>query len=157
MKNPPVPDIRELSAKEAEVLLRRNRIGRLAYTYRNKVDIRPLHYAWRRGWLFGRTSPGDKLMKLTHNQWVAFEIDEIDNGLDWKSVIVRGTFYMLKPEGSSHDVRLFRRAVRAIRELAPFAFTDDDPVAFRSEVFGIAIDTVTGRSSSTRARAPKRR
>ena len=81
MKNPPVPDIRDLSAREAEALLRRNRIGRLAYTYRNKVDIRPLHYAWRRGWLFGRTSPGDKLMKLTYNQWVAFEIDEIDNGV----------------------------------------------------------------------------
>lgn len=157
MKNPPVPDIRQLSAKEAEALLRRNRIGRLAYTYRNKVDIRPLHYAWRRGWLFGRTSPGDKLIKLTHNQWVAFEIDEIDNGLDWESVIVRGTFYMLKPEGSVHDVRLYRRAVRAIREVAPFAFTEDDPVAFRTEVFGIAIDTVTGRSSSTRPGASKRR
>jgi nitroimidazol reductase NimA-like FMN-containing flavoprotein (pyridoxamine 5'-phosphate oxidase superfamily) len=157
MKNPPVPDIRELSAKEAEALLRRNRIGRLAYTYRNKVDIRPLHYAWRRGWLFGRTSPGDKLMKLTHNQWVAFEIDEIDNGLDWESVIVRGTFYRLKPEGSVHDLRLYRRAVRAIREAAPFALTEADPVAFRSEIFGIAIDNVTGRSSSTRAGPSKRR
>ena len=158
MKGPPVPEFREMSAKEAEALLRRNRIGRLAYSWRRTVDIRPLHYAWRRGWLFGRTSPGDKLVKLTHNRWVAFEVDEISNGLDWQSVIARGTFYRLKPEGSVHDVRLYRRAVRAIREAAPFAFTDDDPVAFRSEIFGISIDELTGRSSSSTklARAKRR-
>ncbi len=143
------PEFSELSKRDIEQMLRRNNVGRLAYSFRDSVDIRPIHYVWRRGWLFGRTSDGDKLLTLRHNQWVAFEVDEISGPLDWKSVVVRGTFYRLSPEGNVHDVRLYRRALRAIREVAPDTFTSNDPVPFRSAIFGIAIDTATGRASST--------
>jgi nitroimidazol reductase NimA-like FMN-containing flavoprotein (pyridoxamine 5'-phosphate oxidase superfamily) len=146
------PEFSELTAKEAEAVLRRNNVGRLAFSFRDSVDIRPVHFVWRKGWLFGRTSPGDKLVTLRHNQWVAFEVDEIEGPFDWRSVVVRGTFYRLSPEGSIYDVRLYRRAVRAIRTVSPRALTRDDPVPFRSAVFGIAIDKATGRSSSTAAR-----
>ena len=143
------PVIQELSRKDVEALLRRNNIGRIAFSFRDSVDIRPIHYCWKKGWLFGRTSPGDKLNTLGHNRWVAFEVDEIEGPLDWSSVIVRGTFYRLTPEGSAYDVRLYNKALRAIREQAPQALTAHDPLAFRSEIFGIAIDSATGRSSST--------
>jgi nitroimidazol reductase NimA-like FMN-containing flavoprotein (pyridoxamine 5'-phosphate oxidase superfamily) len=144
------PEFTELSKREMDAIIRRNNIGRIAFSFRDSVDIRPIHYVWSKGWLFGRTSPGDKLTTLRRNRWVAFEIDETSGPFDWKSVVVRGTFYVLEPEGSEHDIRLYRRAVRAIRRLAPRALTDDDPVAFRSVVFGITIDSVTGRSSTTR-------
>ena len=145
-----IPEFRDLSKSETEALIRRNHVGRLAFAFRNSVDIRPIHYAWRKGWLFGRTSPGDKLITLRHNQWVAFEVDEISGPLDWSSAVVRGTFYRLAPEGTVHDLRLYRRAVRAVREINPQALKKDDPLAFRSEFFGITIDSATGRSSSTR-------
>ncbi len=143
------PEFIELSKREIEQMLRRNNVGRLAFSFRDSVDIRPIHYVWRKGWLFGRTSDGDKLVTLRHNQWVAFEVDEISGPLDWKSVVVRGTFYRLSPEGNVHDVRLYRRALRAIREVAPDTFTSNDPVPFRSAIFGITIDSATGRASST--------
>lgn len=148
------PEIRDLSANEVKTLLRRNHVGRIAFSFRDSVDVRPVHYVWKNGWLFGRTSPGDKLITLRHNQWVAFEVDEISGPFDWASVIVRGTFYRLDPEGSVHDVLLYKRALRAVREQAPHALRSNDPVAFRSELFGITIDSATGRSStSTRQRA----
>ena len=145
----PEPVFRELSKREMEAMLRRNHVGRVAFSFRDSVDIRPIHYVWRKGWLFGRTSPGDKLITLRHNQWVSFEIDEISGPLDWASVIVRGTFYRLSREGSVHDVRLYKRAVRAIRQEAPHTLRKSDPVPFRSEIFGISINGATGRSSST--------
>ena len=145
----PEPELKELTKAEVLRILRGNAIGRLAFSHRDRVDIRPVHYIARKGWLFGRTSPGDKLKVLAHNQWVAFEVDEIDGPLDWRSVIVRGTFYLLSPEGSVHDRRLYRRAMRAIRERSPASLTENDPLPFRSEIFGIAIDSATGRSSST--------
>lgn len=156
MQTPETPEFADLSVREIEALIRRNDIGRIAFSFRDSVDIRPIHYAWRKGWLFGRTSLGDKLLTLRHNQWVAFEIDEISGPFDWKSVVVRGSFYRLRPEGSEHDLRLYRRALRAIRELSPRALKKDDPVAFRSEVFGISIDSATGRSSTTRQRRKRR-
>jgi nitroimidazol reductase NimA-like FMN-containing flavoprotein (pyridoxamine 5'-phosphate oxidase superfamily) len=149
MTRSPQPEFSDLSKREIDQILRRKNVGRLAYSFRDSVDIRPIHYVWRKGWLFGRTSDGDKLVTLRHNQWVAFEVDEISGPLDWKSVVVRGTFYRLSAEGNVYDVRLYRRALRAVRDAAPDTFTTNDPVPFRSEIFGIAIDTATGRASST--------
>ena len=144
------PEFRELSNPESMALLERNSVGRIAFSFRDSVDVRPIHYVLDDGWLFGRTSAGDKLITLRHNQWVAFEVDEISGPLDWQSVVVRGSFYVLKREGSTHDVRLHDRAADAIRRLSPDAFTDRDPLAFRTEVFGVSIDSVSGRSCSTR-------
>lgn len=144
------PEFRELSNPESMALLERNSVGRIAFSFRDSVDVRPIHYVLDDGWLFGRTSAGDKLITLRHNQWVAFEVDEISGPLDWQSVVVRGSFYVLKREGSTHDVRLHDRATDAIRRLSPDAFTDRDPLAFRTEVFGVSIDSISGRSCSTR-------
>jgi nitroimidazol reductase NimA-like FMN-containing flavoprotein (pyridoxamine 5'-phosphate oxidase superfamily) len=147
------PHFRDLSREESEKLLSANHVGRIAYSFHDAVDIRPIHYSYSKGWLFGRTSPGDKLMTMRHNQWVAFEVDRIAGPLDWESVVVRGTFYILKDEGSVHDVRLYQRGVDAIQSLSPAAFTDTDPLAFRTEVFGVSIDSLTGKSCTTKSRA----
>src|SRR5215212_11892626 len=106
---------RDLAEEEANELLDRNHVGRIAYSFLDSVDIRPIHYVRSDAWLFGRTSPGDKLTTLRHNQWVAFEVDETAGPLDWKSVVVHGTFRPLKAEGTSHDLRLFQRAVKAVQ------------------------------------------
>jgi nitroimidazol reductase NimA-like FMN-containing flavoprotein (pyridoxamine 5'-phosphate oxidase superfamily) len=146
------PVFRELSGKEMQTLVSRNHVGRVAFSFHDAVDIRPIHYSATRGWLFGRTSPGDKLVTLRHNQWVAFEVDEIAGPFDWQSVGIRGTFYRLKPEGSEIDINLYKRGLRYVKKLAPKALTRGDPVPFRTEIFGIAIDTMTGRASSTESR-----
>jgi len=148
-KRAATPKFRDLSQRAMNDLLGRNHVGRLGFSFHDQVDIRPIHYVYQDGWLFGRTSPGDKLLTLRHNQWVAFEVDEITGPFDWQSVIVRGTFYRVENEGNEHDRRLFARAMNAVRQLAPAALTDDDPVPFRTELFGISIDSMTGRSCST--------
>lgn len=145
-----VPVFRDLSRKEMDLLLTRNHVGRIAFSFRDAVDIRPIHYVASRGWLFGRTSPGDKLITLRHNRWVAFEIDEVSGPFDWRSIVAHGTFYRLDPSGSKTDVMLYRRGLRLLRKLAPQTLTRRDPVPFRTELFGIALDSVTGRACSTR-------
>jgi nitroimidazol reductase NimA-like FMN-containing flavoprotein (pyridoxamine 5'-phosphate oxidase superfamily) len=147
------PVFRDLTREESESVLAMNHVGRMAYSFRDVVDIRPIHYVFDETWLFGRTSPGDKLITLQHHQWVAFEVDEISGPFDWKSVVAHGTFYRLEPEGAESDVKLFERALASIQKLSPDMFTDSDPVPFRTELFGIALDTISGRSSSTKSRA----
>jgi nitroimidazol reductase NimA-like FMN-containing flavoprotein (pyridoxamine 5'-phosphate oxidase superfamily) len=144
------PVFRDLSQAESEALLQRNSVGRVAFSFQDLVDIRPIHFVYADNWLFGRTSAGDKLITLRHNQWVAFEVDEIAGPLDWQSVVVRGSFYRLDNEGNVHDKRLYERALTAVRTLSPDALTDRDPLAFRTEVFGVSIDSITGRSCSTK-------
>ena len=143
------PLFRDMTTPEIQVLLSRNSVGRIAFSFHDIVDIRPLHYTYANNWLFGRTSPSDKLMTLRHNQWVAFEVDEVAGLVDWESVVIRGTFYRLRSDGSVHDRRLYKTGLRAIRKVMPDAFTGRDRVSFRTEMFGIAIDSMTGRSCST--------
>lgn len=144
------PRFREMTQRQSKAMLSANHVGRIAYAFHDSVDIRPIHYVYGDGWIFGRTSPGDKLITVRHNQWVAFEVDEVAGPFDWSSVIAHGSLYPTYEEGSESDRALRKRAVTALRKLMPTAFTSADPVAFRTEVFAIYIDSLSGRSSSTR-------
>src|SRR4051794_12288615 len=67
-----LPAFRDLTKEECESVLACNHVGRMAYSFHDAVDIRPIHYVFDDTWLFGRTSPGDKLVTLQHHQWIAF-------------------------------------------------------------------------------------
>ena len=140
---------RELSARECVALLRRNNVGRMAFSYRNRVDVVPLHYVYSGGWLYGRTSVGPKLLALRHSQWVAFEVDEIDGVFDWRSVVVHGGLYLLDPEHPARDAGVRRRAIRLLRRIVPETMSADDPVAFRDVLFRVFADEVRGRVAET--------
>lgn len=141
--------IRELTADEMHALLSRNHVGRIAFSFRDRVDIRPLHYAYKDGWLYGRTSPSEKLVTLQHNQWVAFEVDEVRGPFDWESVVAHGSFYRITDDTKPHERELREEALKALREFAPDTLRGTDPVPFRTELFAIAIDHLTGRAASS--------
>jgi uncharacterized protein len=149
-RRPGSPTIRELDMDEIHSLLSRNHVGRLAFSFHDRVDIRPIHYAYGDNWIYGRTSPSDKLVKLKHNQWVAFEVDEVQGPFDWQSVVVHGSFYRLADKASASQRELREEALKLLRAFAPDTLRKTDPVPFRTELFAIAIDQLTGRAASTR-------
>lgn len=142
------PAIRDLTREECEALLAKNHVGRIAFSYRDHVDIEPISYVFRDGWLYGRTTHGTKLRTLAHNRWVAFETDEIDAMWEWRSVVVKGALYLLEPNGA--HAQTFEKAVEILRSLVPHAFDESDPTPERNVVFRIHADQVTGRSASGR-------
>jgi uncharacterized protein len=144
------PTFRELDATETAALLTRQHIGRLAYSFHDRVDIEPIHYVFADSAFYLRTAPGTKLTALAHAPWVAFEVDEIDGPFDWRSVVVHGTVYMLEDAGSPEARVAYRTAVSRIRELMPTALGDDDPVPERRVVLKLHPSDMTGRESSTR-------
>ncbi len=138
---------RELPRDEIEALLLRNRVGRLAFSIHDRVDIQPIHYIYERGWLYGRTSEGEKIVALKHNQWVAFEVDEITDLFDWRSLVIHGSFWIMQPRGSPHAEELWARAAELVSKIVPRALSDNDPVAFRRTLFRIAVGDVRGREA----------
>ena len=136
------PIIRALKGDEAEALLSRNQIGRIAFSLRDRVDIEPLHYVYDAPWIFGRTSAGTKLLTLEHNQWCAFETEDVRGLFDWESVIVKGPF---SPRHSPLAGWDYDRALTALRRLLPSTLTDDDPTPQRDIVFGVHASEITGR------------
>jgi hypothetical protein len=134
-----------LSHAQCMKLLARNHVGRLAYTFRDVVDIVPLHYAYDDEWIYIRTS-GQKLAKLRHHRWVAFEVDEIFGMFDWSSVVVHGAVYLLDRAGVVTET--WETAVQVLQRRFPDAFTERDPVPFRTAVFRIHVDSVSGRRTT---------
>jgi nitroimidazol reductase NimA-like FMN-containing flavoprotein (pyridoxamine 5'-phosphate oxidase superfamily) len=138
---------RELSRDETEAMLLRNRVGRLAFSLHDRVDIQPIHYIYERGWLYGRTSEGDKITALTHNQWVAFEVDEVTDLFDWRSIVIHGSFWIMHPRGSPRAEELWAKAAELVSKIVPGSLTESDPVAFRQTLFRIAVSDLRGREA----------
>lgn len=144
------PSFRDLTRDECVALLRRNEIGRIAFSFESRVDLQPIHYVHEEGRLFGRTEAGHKLTTLRHSPWVAFEVDEIAGTFDWRSVVVHGTFYLLPEDGSPRERRARQHALELLARVVPGTGTAHDPVAFRDVVFEVAIDTLSGRQATTK-------
>lgn len=137
------PTFSELRETDARALLARNHVGRLAFSYRDRVDIQPIHYVYDNDWLLGRTGVGSKLVKLAHHPWCAFEVDEVHGPFHWDSVVVHGSFTLLDPKLGSSD--LYARAVERLQQFIPGTFTDDDPAPARVIPFAVHIDELSGR------------
>ena len=138
----------DLSQRESRALLKRHHAGRLAFSFKDRVDIEPIGYVLSGEWIYGRTSRGNKLVQLKHSPWVAFEVDEIEGPFDWRSVVVRGTVYFLNPGGQEHPD--FKKALRLFRRFDPRIMREGDPVPERTIFFRIHLDSITGRAASTK-------
>ena len=138
------PVVRALKGGEEHALLTRNSVGRIAFAFHDRVDIEPIHYVYAAPWIYGRTSQGAKLVTLAHNQWCAFETDEVQGMFDWESVVVKGPFSTRHSTFAGWDYDL---AIAALRQLLPTMLTDDDPMPHRDIVFGIHASEISGRAS----------
>lgn len=152
-RNPTVsssaPTFRELSRDECDALLARNHVGRVAFSFHDRVDLEPVHYVYADGWLYGRTAPGAKVAILRHHPWVAFEIDEVEGLFDWRSVVVHGVVDMPEADGSPADREAYERILAQIRTVLPSALGTSDPAPERVLPFRIHVDTISGRAAST--------
>ena len=143
------PTFSELPPRECVALLRRSHVGRIAFTFHDRVDIEPISYVFADQWLYGRTSPGTKLATVRHHPWVAFEVDEIEGRFDWRSVVVHGAMYLLAPDGGDRDREAYAAAMRLLREIDADTLTPGDPTPFRTTLFRIHADDMVGRRAST--------
>lgn len=143
------PVFRTLDRGACEALLASEHVGRLAFAFRDRVDIEPLHYVYADGWIYGRTQFGTKVNILAHHPWVAFEVDRIASIFEWESVVVHGRMEFPDPEGAPRERERFQQGVDAFRTLIPDAFTDSDPTPDRELVFALAVHELSGRAAST--------
>lgn len=139
--------IHVLDRAECEALLARNHVGRLAYSFRDRVDIEPIHYVYDGGRIYGRTQLGTKVDVMAHHPWVAFEIDEVDSLHEWRSVVVHGRVVFPDPDGTPDEQAQYAHGISVFQTLIPSAFTDADPTPTRELVAVLHINDITGRAA----------
>jgi uncharacterized protein len=141
------PTFRDLAPSEVDVLLARNHVGRMAYSFRDRVDIEPISYVYADGVFYFRTALGSKVATLAHAPWVAFEVDEVSGLFDWRSAVAHGTVYVLEDAGSPSARASYRIAVEHLRSLTSQALNADDPTPERTIVLRMQPASVTGREA----------
>ena len=124
------PSFRAMDRDECEAVLRRHGVGRIAYSFDDRVCIEAIHYVHDDGSIYGRTTAGSKLNILAHHPWVVVEVDDVDASLDWRSVVMKGAFHTA-PTG------------------APSSAMPEEPVSLRRSVYHVFVDELTGRITST--------
>lgn len=145
-QNPPIPQFHTLDSVQCEKLLKRHVVGRLAFALHDRVEIVPVHFVFSDGWIYGRTSPGEKLLTLLRNRSVAFEVDEYSGLFSWQSVVVHGSFYLLERGEDKLDTT-YDHAMSVLRRLSPGTLTESDPVPFRTQPFRINVSKMSGRGA----------
>ncbi len=143
------PTFFDLTHDEAVEMLKRNHVGRLAFSFHDRVDIEPISYVFADGWLYARTSPGHKLSTVQHHPWVAFEVDEVRSGYDWRSVVVHGTIYFLDSTRDA-DRADYEKALKVLRSKDAGALTPDDATPHRQAVIRIYADEIIGKGAADR-------
>src|SRR6476469_10711531 len=126
----PAPAFTTLDRSQCEQILNRNMVGRLAFSIHDRVSILPVHYVYNEGWIYGRTSPGGKLLDIIRNRRVAFEVDESEGLFSWCSVVVHGPLYLIDPDRSAKEKETFDYALRMVRRILPTTMGKADPVPF---------------------------
>jgi len=90
MSSESIGPVELLSTEESLILLESEQLGRLALSVHNLPEIFPVNYIVTDGKIVFRTAEGTKLLALTINAQVAFEVDSFTKGEAW-SVVVKGT------------------------------------------------------------------
>ena len=102
-----------LSEQESREKLASQELGRIVTHVGDVVDLFPVNYALDEGGILFRTAPGSKLLELTVNADVLFEVDDHSDTEAW-SVIVRG-----RAEALESDADIQRADAAGLRPWIP--------------------------------------
>jgi nitroimidazol reductase NimA-like FMN-containing flavoprotein (pyridoxamine 5'-phosphate oxidase superfamily) len=141
-----------MNNNEAELLITRNILGRIGFNDGKKTFIMPISYAYHENKIYCHSKEGLKIVTMREKPEVCFQIDEITNMANWKSVICWGTFSEItdKEERTEAIRRLANRVLpiesSETTHLFPqWPFEPSDLNELKGIVFKINIEKMTGR------------
>lgn len=85
-----------LTRAQCDFILTRNNVGRIGCCAAGKPYIVPITYVYDDGIIYGHSYEGLKIKMMRKNNNVCFEVDNIDDLANWRSVIAFGKYEELK-------------------------------------------------------------
>jgi len=94
----------KLEEREIEKLLNEQHIGRLGCHAHEVSYIVPINYVYAKGTVYAHSAPGQKIRMMRSNPQVCFQIDQILDTFNWKSVICWGKFQEITDVSEKQNV-----------------------------------------------------
>ena len=132
-----------LSEEEARNLISRGKIGRLGCVADGEPYVVPINYVFEDGSIYSHSLPGRKLEVLRAHPRACLQVDEIENDLEWRSVIAYGNFEELRVPRDRRSI-LGKLLVRFPMLTPVESMMVQDAAAPDSIAFCIRIDRISG-------------
>ena len=146
--------IGSLTEDEIRAVLLRNVVGRIGCGDGRKTYVVPVNYVFDGRFIVAHSLEGLKIRMMRKNPAVCFEVDEMQDYNNWRSVITWGIFQELKEERERYEamklltqkmihMKVSRDAISrmiSLREMRGVDSGSDKPVIYR-----IVIKEMSGR------------
>lgn len=149
----------QLTSNEIEHVLHSQIIGRIGCHDNDRVYVVPLSYAYDGKYIYCHSYEGRKLQIMRRHPDVCFQVDEMKDMGNWKSVVAWGRFEELtdKKEKNQALVALLKRALPFVTSITthlgaswPFLPEDDNGYdEIPGVVFRILAEEKSGRFEKT--------
>jgi nitroimidazol reductase NimA-like FMN-containing flavoprotein (pyridoxamine 5'-phosphate oxidase superfamily) len=141
-----------LNTEEIETVLRHQLIGRIGCSANGTTYVVPISYAYDGEFIYSITSEGMKVNLMRQNPHVCFEVEEIPDLGNWKSVICWGEYEELPNRTERHQAlqllidRQLPVVTSAKTKLSPsWPFLPDNIDSVKGIVFRIRLYKKTGK------------
>jgi len=95
-----------LTARQIDQVLHRATVGRIGVSAEGRTYVVPMTYVYDGDSVYGHTTLGQKVRMMRRNPTVGFEVDEIADMANWRSVIATGRYEELKGDMAEAASRL---------------------------------------------------
>ncbi|MCS6917863.1 MAG: pyridoxamine 5'-phosphate oxidase family protein [Chitinophagales bacterium] len=147
--------IGDLSQSEQDSLLRSQRVGRIGCHYNGITYVVPVSYVFQEGYVYSRSKEGMKIQMMRRNPLVCFEVDEVKDLHNWKSVIAWGNFEELKGPESTKAFNLLSRTLGDLQPEPMEQTGQNTNGPYRDILFRIKLFDITGRFERRHRRRSK--
>ena len=143
--------IGSLTKDQCERILLGSMIGRIGCNASGKTYVVPVTYVYDDGYIYVRSKEGLKVKMMRKNPQVCFQVDQIDNMANWRSVVLWGKFEEVK--GSAEQSQALKILTNGLEAYAtsdsikpPKDDGDMNPHKEKKPVFyRISIEEISGR------------
>jgi nitroimidazol reductase NimA-like FMN-containing flavoprotein (pyridoxamine 5'-phosphate oxidase superfamily) len=142
----------KLNEKEIDKILREEFVGRIGCHAKGHTYIVPISYAYHEGYIYCRTFEGMKIDMMRQNPFICFEVDDISDNSNWRSVVAWGNFQELTEQAEKNNALriLLERRIPSVSGIMtklttdwPFSSIDSDNVS--GIFFRVLLTEKTGR------------
>ena len=140
----------ELTPTEVEDVLVNGVIGRIGCLSSGRPYVGPVCYAYADGSVYGHSVEGQKLSALRDNPLVCFEVEDVRDLSNWRSVIAWGRPEELSGAEAAEGMRLLvERVMPMLAPGAASAHPGPDGPHRTASVYRIRLQERAGRFEST--------
>lgn len=90
--------IGELTSEQIDQVMFRQIIGHIGCYNEGKLYVVPIAFAFDGHSIYAHSKEGRKIKMMRKNPEVCFQVEEIDNTANWRSVLLWGRYHELKTE-----------------------------------------------------------